>query len=80
VTLTELNILGRVVTLQHTTTGAIVHLGHAPGLVLGTLDYLPRWDAYASSVDRDPRSLFDQLELLVRSHQMKGRNHEPKPL
>jgi len=69
VTLTELTILGRVVTLEHTFTGAIVHLGHAPGQVIGTLDYLPRWDAYASSVDRDPRSVFDQLELLVRHHQ-----------
>lgn len=70
-TLTELIVLGQVVTLEQTTTGAIVHLGHAPGLVLGTVDYLPRWDAYASSVDRDPRSLFDQLELLVRAHRAK---------
>lgn len=69
--LTEVIILGQIVTVEHTPSGAIVHLGHAPGLVLGTIDYLRHSDACASSVDRSPRPFFDQLELLVQSSRVK---------
>lgn len=65
VTLDEQLVLGQVVRLDRGT----VYLSERP---IGVIDYNRQLDAYTSSIDRDPRSLADQLELLVRADQRRG--------
>ena len=65
VSLDEQLVLGHIVALRQGT----VYLDSRP---IGVLDYNRQLDAYTSSVDRDPRSLMDHLELLVRADQRRG--------
>lgn len=69
-------ILDQVVTLHHHADGrsATLHaVQDCQMRAIGVLEYNHHLDAYTSSIDRDPRSLAEHIELLVRWDRRKTR-------
>lgn len=69
----RLSFLGLVLSFDAHRSPTTVRLGDSGGEVLGVIEYRSALDAYTSSVDPDPRTLFDQLQLLVHTYLAKRR-------